>query len=169
MDSSKVKYNHFSPPFVARYVRIQPVDFKQRPALRLELLGCDLNSEFHLQQHNLSVFILLSAKKCSKWFFVCVCPGCSIPLGLQMGLIPDNAFNASSVYSSLLGQWKPSLARLHQQGRFNAWRPKVPIHRCELLEWLRHWHTTVTPHHWVYVEMGNWEKQKQGFSKLLTN
>lgn len=73
MDSSKVKYNHFSPPFVARYVRIQPVDFKQRPALRLELLGCDLNSEFHLQQHNLSVFILLWAKKCSKWFCVCVC------------------------------------------------------------------------------------------------
>nr|XP_046261216.1 coagulation factor VIII [Scatophagus argus] len=44
MDSSRVKYNSFAPPFVARYVRIQPVDFKQNPALRLELLGCDLNS-----------------------------------------------------------------------------------------------------------------------------
>ncbi|XP_035525387.1 coagulation factor VIII isoform X1 [Morone saxatilis] len=44
MDSSRVKENHFIPPFVARYVRIHPVDFKQRPALRLELLGCDLNS-----------------------------------------------------------------------------------------------------------------------------
>uniref|UniRef100_A0A8C4GQ25 Coagulation factor VIII, procoagulant component n=1 Tax=Dicentrarchus labrax TaxID=13489 RepID=A0A8C4GQ25_DICLA len=44
MDSSRVKGNHFIPPFVARYVRIHPVDFKQRPALRLELLGCDLNS-----------------------------------------------------------------------------------------------------------------------------
>lgn len=48
MDSSKVKSNAFTPPFVARYVRIQPQYFKQRPALRLELLGCDVNSEFFL-------------------------------------------------------------------------------------------------------------------------
>lgn len=47
MDSSKVKDNHFSPPFVARYVRIQPLNFVQMPALRMELLGCDLNSEFY--------------------------------------------------------------------------------------------------------------------------
>lgn len=58
MDSSKVKRNHFAPPFVARYVRIQPVDFKQKPAVRLELLGCDLNSEFRLRQQNLE-FVLL--------------------------------------------------------------------------------------------------------------
>ncbi|TNN81898.1 Coagulation factor VIII [Liparis tanakae] len=44
MDSSKVKNNLINPPFVARYVRIQPVKYVQRPALRLELLGCDLNS-----------------------------------------------------------------------------------------------------------------------------
>ncbi|KAM7417567.1 hypothetical protein PAMA_017283 [Pampus argenteus] len=44
MESSKVKENHISPPFVARYVRIHPINFKHLPALRLELLGCDLNS-----------------------------------------------------------------------------------------------------------------------------
>ncbi|KAM3613214.1 uncharacterized protein V6R79_022640 [Siganus canaliculatus] len=44
MDSSTVKDNHFIPPFVARYIRIHPLDFRQKPALRLELLGCDLNS-----------------------------------------------------------------------------------------------------------------------------
>lgn len=49
MDSSKVKDNRFLPPFVARYVRIQPVDFKLRAALRLELMGCDLNSEVYIQ------------------------------------------------------------------------------------------------------------------------
>lgn len=49
MDSSKVKDNPFLPPFVARYVRIQPADFKLRPALRFELMGCDLNSEIHKQ------------------------------------------------------------------------------------------------------------------------
>ncbi|XP_029135416.2 coagulation factor VIII isoform X1 [Labrus bergylta] len=44
LDSSTVTQNLFIPPFLARYVRIHPVDYKQRPALRLELLGCDLNS-----------------------------------------------------------------------------------------------------------------------------
>ena len=50
MDSSTVKNNPFIPPFVARYVRIQPVNYEQKPALRLELLGCDLNSELLSQQ-----------------------------------------------------------------------------------------------------------------------
>lgn len=44
-----MKDNRFLPPFVARYVRIQPADFKLRAALRLELMGCDLNSEVCLQ------------------------------------------------------------------------------------------------------------------------
>ncbi|XP_077388804.1 coagulation factor VIII isoform X2 [Festucalex cinctus] len=46
-DSSKVKHNQFSTPFVARYIRIHPDSFVRRPALRLELLGCDLNSCSH--------------------------------------------------------------------------------------------------------------------------
>ncbi|XP_029298113.1 LOW QUALITY PROTEIN: coagulation factor VIII [Cottoperca gobio] len=93
MKSSKVKNNQFSPPFVARYVRIQPENFVLAPALRLELLGCDLNS-------------------------------CSLPLGLQKRLINDTSFSASSFYSSLLRSWTPELARLHQEGSANAWRPK---------------------------------------------
>lgn len=44
MDSSKVKENTFSPPFVARYVRIYPTNYVKKPALRMELLGCDINS-----------------------------------------------------------------------------------------------------------------------------
>ncbi|KAK5925006.1 hypothetical protein CgunFtcFv8_017569 [Champsocephalus gunnari] len=106
MDSSTVKNNPFIPPFVARYVRIQPVNYEQKPALRLELLGCDLNS-------------------------------CSLPLGLQRGLIPDSNFSASSFYSSLLRSWKPSLARLHQEGSANAWRPK-----------------NNNPHEWLQVDLG---------------
>ncbi|TKS72296.1 Coagulation factor VIII [Collichthys lucidus] len=47
MDNSKVKKNLFTPPFVARYIRIHPVYYRQNPALRLELLGCDLNT-YHL-------------------------------------------------------------------------------------------------------------------------
>ncbi|XP_061642909.1 coagulation factor VIII isoform X1 [Phyllopteryx taeniolatus] len=91
MDSSKVKHNKFSPPFVARYIRIHPESFVRSPALRLELLGCDLNS-------------------------------CSHPLGLRSGLISN--ITASSHRSSLVGNWSPTLARLHLEGTINAWRPK---------------------------------------------
>ncbi|XP_034546674.1 coagulation factor VIII isoform X2 [Notolabrus celidotus] len=95
IDSSSVKTNPIIPPIVARYVRIHPLDFKHRPALRLELLGCDLNS--------------------------CSLP---LGLQNQMSSIPDNSFIASSHYSSLLRSWAPHLARLHLEGSTNAWRPK---------------------------------------------
>uniref|UniRef100_A0A671W8Q5 Coagulation factor VIII-like n=1 Tax=Sparus aurata TaxID=8175 RepID=A0A671W8Q5_SPAAU len=124
MDSSKVKSNAFTPPFVARYVRIQPQYFKQRPALRLELLGCDVNS-------------------------------CSLPLGLQRGTIPDKSLTASSFYSSLLSSWKPALARLHQEGRVNAWRPK-----------------NNNPHEWLQVDLGKVKRitgvVTQGVRSMLT-
>lgn len=55
---------------------------------------------------------------------VFVWPGCSLPLGLQKKL-NDSSFGASSFYSSLLRSWTPALARLHQEGSANAWRPKV--------------------------------------------
>lgn len=72
MDSSTVKNNPFIPPFVARYVRIQPVNYEQKPALRLELLGCDLNSELLSQQQKLMEFVwlYLSVENDSS---VCVC------------------------------------------------------------------------------------------------
>ncbi|KAL0973846.1 hypothetical protein UPYG_G00211980 [Umbra pygmaea] len=44
MDGSKEKQNLFSPPILSRYVRLQPVNIQRNPALRLELLGCDVNS-----------------------------------------------------------------------------------------------------------------------------
>ncbi|XP_047441912.1 coagulation factor VIII [Mugil cephalus] len=123
LDSSRVKENRFSPPFVARYVRIEALSFVQKPALRLELLGCDLNS-------------------------------CSLPLGLQR-MIPDRSFTASSFQSSLLRTWSPSLARLHQEGSANAWRPK-----------------NNNPHEWLQVDLGNIKRITglitQGARSLLT-
>ncbi|XP_061581426.1 coagulation factor VIII isoform X1 [Cololabis saira] len=106
LDSSKVKENSFSPPFVARYVRIHPFRYVLKPALRLELLGCDLNS-------------------------------CSLPLGLQRRLVPDDSFSASSYYSNLLRSWNPHFARLHQSGSTNAWRPK-----------------NNNPNEWLQVDLG---------------
>uniref|UniRef100_A0A3Q2Q8N4 Coagulation factor VIII-like n=1 Tax=Fundulus heteroclitus TaxID=8078 RepID=A0A3Q2Q8N4_FUNHE len=124
LDSSKVKDNSFSPPIVARYVRIHPHRNKQKPALRLELLGCDLNS-------------------------------CSLPLGLERGLIPDSSFSASSSHWSLLRSWSPSLARLHQSGGANAWRPK-----------------NNNPHEWLQVDLGKVKRitgiVTQGARSMLT-
>ncbi|XP_007550435.1 coagulation factor VIII isoform X1 [Poecilia formosa] len=124
LDSSKTKENRFSPPLVARYIRIHPHDFKQKPALRLELLGCDLNS-------------------------------CSLPLGLERGSINDSSFSASSFQSSFLRSWYPFLARLHQSGGANAWRPK-----------------NNNPHEWLQVDLGKVKRITgiitQGARSLLT-
>lgn len=124
MDSARVKENTFSPPFVARYIRIHPVNFVKKPALRMELLGCDVNS-------------------------------CSLPLGLQDRLIPDGSFSASSVHSSLLRSWSPFLARLHQEGSANAWRPM-----------------NNNPHEWLQVDLGKVRRiagvVTQGAHSLLT-
>uniref|UniRef100_A0A8B9RD35 Coagulation factor VIII, procoagulant component n=1 Tax=Astyanax mexicanus TaxID=7994 RepID=A0A8B9RD35_ASTMX len=45
MDGYRIKDNFFNPPIIGRYIRIHPLTFGTRPALRLELLGCDLNSD----------------------------------------------------------------------------------------------------------------------------
>ncbi|XP_071298743.1 coagulation factor VIII isoform X2 [Agelaius tricolor] len=44
VDASGVKENRFRPPVVARYIRIHPTHYNLRATLRMELLGCDLNS-----------------------------------------------------------------------------------------------------------------------------
>ncbi|XP_056456329.1 coagulation factor VIII [Gadus chalcogrammus] len=125
MDSSSVKDHRLSPPIVARYVRIQPLVVVKKPALRLELLGCDLNS-------------------------------CSMPLGLQRRKIPDGSFSASSVRSSWRHTWSAKLARLHQGGSANAWRPK-----------------NNNPHEWLQVDLQRVQRVTglvtQGARALLTH
>uniref|UniRef100_A0A8C5X6F3 ferroxidase n=1 Tax=Malurus cyaneus samueli TaxID=2593467 RepID=A0A8C5X6F3_9PASS len=44
VDASGVKENQFNPPIIARYIRIHPTHYNVRATLRMELLGCDLNS-----------------------------------------------------------------------------------------------------------------------------
>ncbi|XP_041252310.1 coagulation factor VIII isoform X3 [Onychostruthus taczanowskii] len=44
VDATGVKENRFKPPVVARYIRIHPTHYNIRATLRMELLGCDLNS-----------------------------------------------------------------------------------------------------------------------------
>ncbi|XP_014810795.1 PREDICTED: coagulation factor VIII isoform X2 [Calidris pugnax] len=44
VDATGVKENRFNPPIVARYIRIHPTHYSIRTTLRMELIGCDLNS-----------------------------------------------------------------------------------------------------------------------------
>ncbi|XP_068813186.1 coagulation factor VIII isoform X2 [Struthio camelus] len=94
VDATGVKENRFNPPIIARYIRINPTHYNIRATLRMELIGCDLNS-------------------------------CSMPLGMENRGIPDQRISASSYSTSVLSSWSPSQARLNQQGRTNAWRPKT--------------------------------------------
>ncbi|XP_054244776.1 coagulation factor VIII isoform X2 [Indicator indicator] len=44
VDATGVRENRFNPPLIARYIRINPTHYSIRTTLRMELLGCDLNS-----------------------------------------------------------------------------------------------------------------------------
>lgn len=94
VDASGIKQNIFNPPIIARYIRLHPTHFSIRSTLRMELMGCDLNS-------------------------------CSMPLGMENNAILDAQITASSYFSNMFATWSPSHARLHLQGRANAWRPQV--------------------------------------------
>ncbi|XP_010182877.1 PREDICTED: coagulation factor VIII-like, partial [Mesitornis unicolor] len=44
VDATTVKENSFNFPIIARYIRINVTHYSIRPTLRMELIGCDLNS-----------------------------------------------------------------------------------------------------------------------------
>uniref|UniRef100_G1NNF4 Coagulation factor V n=1 Tax=Meleagris gallopavo TaxID=9103 RepID=G1NNF4_MELGA len=54
----------------------------------------------------------------------CEVDGCSLPLGMESGKIKNTQITASSVKTSWFSTWEPSLARLNQKGKINAWRAK---------------------------------------------
>ncbi|XP_069723777.1 coagulation factor V [Phaenicophaeus curvirostris] len=93
-DAYGVKENIIDPPIIARYIRVYPTEAYNRPTLRMELLGCEVN-------------------------------GCSLPLGMENGEIKNTQVTASSTKTSWFNTWDPSLARLNQKGKLNAWRAKL--------------------------------------------
>ncbi|KAH1185503.1 coagulation factor V-like [Mauremys mutica] len=92
-DAHGIKDNHIDPPIIVRYIRVYPTDSYNRPTLRMELLGCEVE-------------------------------GCSLPLGMENGEIKNAQITASSYKKSWYNSWEPSLARLNQEGRVNAWQAK---------------------------------------------
>ncbi|XP_035872236.1 coagulation factor VIII [Phyllostomus discolor] len=125
VDSSGIKHNIFNPPIIARYIRLHPTHYSLRSTLRMELMGCDLNS-------------------------------CNIPLGMESKVISDAQITASSYLNNMFATWSPSQARLHLQGRTNAWRPQVN-----------------NPEEWLQVDFRKTMKvtgiTTQGAKSLLTN
>ncbi|XP_075445547.1 coagulation factor V isoform X2 [Ascaphus truei] len=41
IDATNIKENEFDPPITARYIRVYPTKYYNRPTLRMELLGCE--------------------------------------------------------------------------------------------------------------------------------
>ncbi|KAG7260157.1 hypothetical protein CRUP_020888 [Coryphaenoides rupestris] len=67
-------------------------------------------------------------------FYGCELDGCSVPLGMENGVIKENRITASSTASSwYAGPWKASLARLNLQGALNAWQAK----HQDMNQWLQ--------------------------------
>lgn len=94
-DASTIKENRFDPPIVARYVRIHPTRFYNKPALRLELRGCEING--------------------------CSTPLGMESGKIENTQITASSFKKSWWGD----YWEPSRARLNAQGRVNAWQAKA--------------------------------------------
>ncbi|XP_036298914.1 coagulation factor V isoform X1 [Pipistrellus kuhlii] len=94
-DTSSVKENRFDPPIVARYLRVYPTRFYHRPALRLELQGCEVNG--------------------------CSTPLGMESGKIKNTQITASSFKKSWWG----GNWEPFCARLNAQGHVNAWQAKA--------------------------------------------
>ncbi|XP_029789209.1 coagulation factor V [Suricata suricatta] len=94
-DASTIKENQFDPPIVARYIRISPTRSYHRPALRLELQGCEVNG--------------------------CSTPLGMESGKIENKQITASSFKKSWWGD----YWEPSRARLNAQGRVNAWQAKA--------------------------------------------
>ncbi|KAM7336184.1 hypothetical protein ACRRTK_004677 [Alexandromys fortis] len=94
-DASTIKENRFDPPIVARYIRIHPTKSYNRPTLRFELQGCELNG--------------------------CSTPLGLEDGRIENKQITASSFKKSWWGD----YWEPSRARLNAQGRVNAWQAKA--------------------------------------------
>ncbi|XP_069336309.1 coagulation factor V isoform X2 [Eulemur rufifrons] len=94
-DASSIKENQFDPPIVARYIRISPTRSYNRPTLRLELQGCEVNG--------------------------CSTPLGMESGKIENKQITASSFKKSWWGD----YWEPSRARLNAQGRVNAWQAKA--------------------------------------------
>ncbi|XP_072504798.1 coagulation factor V isoform X2 [Notamacropus eugenii] len=93
-DASTIKENLFDPPIVTKYIRISPTRSYNRPTLRLEFLGCEVQG--------CSTPLGMESQKIGN----------------------NQITASSVKKSWLGGDWSPFYARLNAQGRVNAWQAK---------------------------------------------
>lgn len=88
---------------------------------------CDLKNAMNIHVYAQYIYLsVVGGGITSTWNYECPASGCSVPLGIENGLIEDHRITASSTASSWYsGPWKPFLARLNRQGTINAWQAKV--------------------------------------------
>ncbi|XP_027724376.1 coagulation factor V isoform X4 [Vombatus ursinus] len=98
-DASTIKENLFDPPIVAKYIRISPTHAYNRPTLRLELLGCEVQG--------CSTPLGMESRKIEN----------------------NQITASSTKQSWLGDAWSPFYARLNAQGRVNAWQAKSKNNR----------------------------------------
>ncbi|TKC47341.1 hypothetical protein EI555_006396, partial [Monodon monoceros] len=94
-DASTIKENQFDPPVVARYIRISPTKSYNKPALRLELQGCEVNgcsTPLGMESGKIENKQITASSIKNSWWG---------------------------------DYWEPFLARLNAQGRVNAWQAKA--------------------------------------------
>ncbi|XP_007531847.1 coagulation factor V [Erinaceus europaeus] len=94
-DASSIKENQFDPPIMARYIRISPTLSYNKPALRMELQGCEVNG--------------------------CSTPLGMESGKIENKQITASSFKKSWWGD----YWEPSRARLNAQGRVNAWQAQA--------------------------------------------
>uniref|UniRef100_F6WV22 Coagulation factor V n=1 Tax=Monodelphis domestica TaxID=13616 RepID=F6WV22_MONDO len=93
-DASSIKENLFEPPIVAKYIRITPIHSYNRPTLRMELQGCEVQG--------------------------CSTPLGMENQKIENNQITASSMKKSWLGDS----WEPFYARLNAQGRVNAWQAK---------------------------------------------
>ncbi|XP_022415864.1 coagulation factor V isoform X1 [Delphinapterus leucas] len=94
-DASTIKENQFDPPVVARYIRISPTKSYNKPALRLELQGCEVNgcsTPLGMESGKIENKQITASSIKNSWWG---------------------------------DYWEPFIARLNAQGRVNAWQAKA--------------------------------------------
>ncbi|KAJ8350373.1 hypothetical protein SKAU_G00255030 [Synaphobranchus kaupii] len=94
-DSHEVKENTFFPPLIGRFVRLVPTQSYNRPTVRMEYYGCELDGcsvPLGMESGRISDLQITASTVATSWFS---------------------------------GPWQPWLARLNRQGAVNAWQAKA--------------------------------------------
>ncbi|KAM4608866.1 coagulation factor V [Polymixia lowei] len=86
------KKNTFFPPLIGRFIRLHPVEWYNKPTVRMEFYGCELDGcsvPLGMESRRIEDNRITASSAASSWFS---------------------------------GTWVPSLARLNVQGTVNAWQ-----------------------------------------------